>query len=333
LAPLAGFSDLPFRLICRELGAAVACTEMVSAKGLIYGLRSRQEGGATEDLLLTTPDDAPLVVQLFGDDPDFLGQAVEVLRARGYRYFDLNMGCAVPKVCKSGAGAALLRDPERALAAAGAMLRAAEPGCAGCKLRLGWDATSPVYLELGKALEDAGAAWLSLHPRYARQGFSGQADAAGLTALARRVSIPVIASGDLFSAEDGLARLESGARGVMFARGALSNPAIFRRYGALRRGEEAPEHLEPDELLRLITRHAELARRYSPAPRPRRGRAARRSEAENRDTALSRMRIIAPRYIKNQTGAKHLRLALGRCHDWAEFEAILAEFFSVIAPS
>jgi tRNA-dihydrouridine synthase B len=323
LAPLAGFSDLPFRLICRELGAAVACTEMVSAKGLIYGLRSRQEGGATEDLLITTPEDAPLVVQLFGDDPDFLSRAVEVLRSRGYRYFDLNMGCAVPKVCKSGAGAALLRDPDRALAVAGAMIRAAEPGCAGCKIRLGWDAASPVYLDLGKALEDRGAAWLTLHPRYARQGFSGQADAAGLEALARRVAIPVIASGDLFSAEDGVARLKTGAHGVMFARGALSNPTNFRRYLALRRGEDAPEHLGPKELLRLITRHAELARLHSPAPRPRRGRA----EAQTRDPALARMRVIAPRYARNQAGARRLRLALSRCHDWAEFEAILAEFF------
>jgi len=148
LAPLAGFSDLPFRLLCREAGAAVACTEMVSAKGLIYGLKSKEKGGGTEDLLVTVQEDNPLVVQLFGEDPDFLSAAVSLLRERGHAFFDLNMGCSVPKVCRTGAGAALLRDPAHALKAATAMIQAAGEGRAGCKIRLGWDAHSSVYLDL-----------------------------------------------------------------------------------------------------------------------------------------------------------------------------------------
>ncbi|HCR11938.1 MAG TPA: dihydrouridine synthase, partial [Desulfovibrio sp.] len=131
LAPLAGFSDLPFRLLCRELGAAAAVTEMVSAKGLFYDSRN------TRRLLATHPDDAPLVVQLFGAEPEYLRRAVRELAGDGYAFFDLNCGCSVRKVVKTGAGAALLGDPERLVACAAAMAEAAGPGRVGVKLRLG----------------------------------------------------------------------------------------------------------------------------------------------------------------------------------------------------
>jgi len=323
LAPLAGFSDLPFRLLCREQGAAVTCTEMVSAKGLIYGLRqksgpaSRQPNG-TEELLASTPEDVPLVVQLFGDDPEFVGAAVEELQQRGFMYFDLNMGCSVPKVTKTGAGAALLREPEQALAVASAMLKKAGPGWAGCKIRLGWDSAAPVYLDLAKGLADAGAAWITLHPRYARQGFSGSADITALEKLARAVPIPILASGDLFTAEDGLQRLEAGAAGVMFARGAMNNPAVFRRYLALRRAEECPAILSARDLLALILRHAELARALTP------GRPGKKGYAP----ALLKMRTVVPRYVRHLPGVKHLRQALARCEDWEDLRAILRNYFS-----
>ncbi|MDR2488488.1 MAG: tRNA-dihydrouridine synthase family protein [Desulfovibrio sp.] len=248
LAPLAGFSDLPFRLLCREQGAAVACTEMISAKGVVYGVRNNKKArdghsGSTDDLLATCPEDSPLVVQLFGAEPEFLTEATELLCGRGFCWFDLNMGCPVPKVTKTGAGAALLREPARAVAAAAAVFRSAGPGRAGCKLRLGWDAVSPVYIDLAKALEDAGAAWITLHPRYARQGFSGEADTEAWEKLVRAVSIPVLASGDLFRAKDALRCLSTGVSGVMFARGAMTNPAIFRRYHSLYRASAAQPSL------------------------------------------------------------------------------------------
>lgn len=338
LAPLAGFSDLPFRLLCREQGAAVACTEMISAKGLVYG--TRQKGKAegksnegTEDLLVTTPADVPLVVQLFGAEPEFLTEATELLRARDFCWFDLNMGCSVPKVTKTGAGSALLREPFRALAAASALFRAAGPGRAGCKIRLGWDAATPVYLDLAKALEDVGAAWITLHPRYARQGFSGAADAGALAKLARAVSIPVLASGDLFRATDALRCLDTGVRGVMFARGAMANPAIFSQYHALRKtpeearrggalpdtGEEnAANVLGREELLALILRHAELARELTPGKPGRRGY----------PPALLKMRTVVPRYTRHLPGVKRLRLALANCESWEELDDILRRFFS-----
>lgn len=332
LAPLAGFSDLPFRLLCREQGAAVACTEMVSAKGLIYGMRKKTAGpGGTEDLLATVPEDAPLVVQLFGDDPHYVGAAARELASRGCTHFDLNMGCSVPKVTRAGAGAALLREPERAVAVARALFRAA-PGAAGCKIRLGWDASAPVFLDLARRLEGEGAAWITLHPRYARQGFSGAVDASALKRLAESLSIPVIASGDLFSAEDALRCLETGVSGVMFARGAMAGPAVFAQYlrglagDPPRQGGARPDTPPstpadaPDAqaLLALIRRHAELARRLTP------GRPGRKGLAP----ALLKMRTVVPRYARHLPGVKKLRLALTRCESWEAFDTTLREFFS-----
>ena len=322
LAPLAGFSDLPFRLLCREQGAAAACTEMVSAKGLIYGLRQKSgqkpvQPNGTEDLLATRSDDAPLVVQLFGEDPEFIGAAVEELQQRGFTCFDLNMGCSVPKVTKTGAGAALLRDPDLALAVASALLKKAGAGRAGCKIRLGWDSAAPVYLELGKRLAGAGAAWITLHPRYARQGFSGHADRAALEKLAKAVDIPVLASGDLFTAEDGLCCLEAGASGVMFARGAMNNPAIFKRYLALRRGGECPAVPAAREVLALIVRHAGLAQSLTPG----------RPGKKGYPPALLKMRTFVPRYVRHLPGVKHLRQALTRCEGWDDLRAALRDFF------
>ena len=328
LAPLAGFSDLPFRLLCREAGAAVACTEMVSAKGLIYGLKSREKSGGTEDLLVTVQGDNPLVVQLFGEDPDFLSAAVSLLRERGHVFFDLNMGCSVPKVCRTGAGAALLRDPANALKVATAMIQAAGEGRAGCKIRLGWDAHSSIYLDLAKGLEDAGAAWICLHPRYARQGFGGKADIAALEKLAGSVRIPVIASGDLFTAEDGIAVLQTGVQGVMFARGALVNPTVFRRFRLLLAGGTAPAAPAPEELLLLIQRHGQLAREYSPCRAEGKKRGRRRAVIEERDPALMKMRTVVPRYVRHLPGAKQLRLALSRCVSWDELDILLDSFFA-----
>ncbi|MDR2800086.1 MAG: tRNA-dihydrouridine synthase family protein, partial [Desulfovibrio sp.] len=245
LAPLAGYSDLPFRILCREFGAAVACTEMVSARGLVCGLRRRSEDGREPglDLLRTHPADDPLVVQLFGAEPEYMAAAARELAGRGYTYFDLNMGCPAPKIKKSGAGAALLRDPARAALVARALFRAVGKGRAGCKLRLGADAASPVYLELGQRLADEGAAWLTLHPRHGKQGFSGVADIRAVEFLAEKVNIPVLASGDLFRAEDALKYLDAGAAGVMFGRGALADPLIFRKYLAV--SAFGPENARP----------------------------------------------------------------------------------------
>jgi tRNA-dihydrouridine synthase B len=307
LAPLAGYSDLAFRLLCRENGAAACCTEMISAKGRIH------KSPGTGDLLHTHPLDAPLVVQLFGSEPAGVAGAVEMLLERGFRYFDLNLGCAAPKVTRGGSGAALLRDIPRALAVAGAMFALAEPGCAGCKLRLGWENGDQTWRVLAPALADAGAGWLTLHPRSARQGFAGRADWTVFAELAALLSIPLIASGDLMKAEDGARCLAAGGpRCVMYARGALRDPAIFAAHRALTAGRD-PAAPDPQALHRRIRRYAELVRAHG-----------RRGEK----SALLRMRSLAPRYASRLPGVRLLRRVLCGCKSWEEFDDILEDFFS-----
>ena len=300
LAPLAGYSDLPFRLLCREYGAAVCVTEMVSAKGLVY------ESPGTNELLMTLPEDQPLVVQIFGAEAYFLGRAVELLRQAGYGWFDLNMGCSVSKVLRQGAGAAMLGDVENILVVARAMIEAAGHGRVGFKLRLGLDDARPVLPDLALRLEDAGAGWLTLHPRTARQGFGGTAQWDAIAGLARRLSIPLLASGDLFCAADGVACLKStGATGVMYARGAMHNPAIFADHATLLAGSPV-EQADGPRLRAMISRHLQLARAHCP------GKAA-----------LWKMRSVVPRYVRTLPGARALRQELCHCSDWEELDRLL----------
>jgi tRNA-dihydrouridine synthase B len=279
---------------------------MVSAKGLVYS------GAGTRELLATAPEDQPLVVQLFGSEPEFLRQAVEILREAGYGWFDLNMGCSVRKVMRQGAGAALLDDPANALAAAKAMLAAAGRGRVGFKLRLGANGEypGPALTALALRLQDMGAGWLALHPRTARQGFSGQANWDAIAGLAHNLSLPLLASGDLLTAEDGLRCLDhTGAAGVMYARGAMRNPAIFAAHRALCQ-KESPKKTAP--LHSMILRHIALARALGP---------------DNR--ALRKMRSVIPHYARSAPGVRVLRDAICRCANWRELEDALAAFFRI----
>ena len=325
LAPLAGYSNLPFRLICRQFGAKVACTEMISAKGIYYSLQQSKRpnledvtngnGKATWALLASTPEDSPLVIQLFGAEPEIMQVAVEsvleLFNAPNGRkvYFDLNMGCSVPKVAKTGCGAAMLRNTANALQVAKAMLAAAGPGNVGFKLRLGWQSGEDVYLNLAKELEQAGAGWITLHPRYAKQGYSGKAHWPAIAKLKQNLTIPVIASGDLLQAFDAVSCIkETGADSVMFARGALTNPLIFDEYTSLLANKEIKPKT-PQQLVALIQNHIALARKF----------------CDNRH-ALSQMRGFIPRYVHNFKGVRLLRQDLTACQNWLELDEILNNF-------
>lgn len=300
LAPLAGYSDLPFRLLCREHGCRVAVTEMVSAKGLIY------QSPGTQELLMTSAGDEPLVVQLFGSEEPFLVQAVARLREAGFRYFDLNCGCPVRKVSKTGSGAALLKEPQHLLRLAKAMIGATEPGCMGFKIRLGWYVGQPVFLDVAKGLEELGAGWVTMHPRYGAQGFTGHADWTQLAVLKKSVSLPVIASGDLFLAEDAIRCVEqTGVDSIMFARGALNDPAIFERYLALRGQAQAPEKCGRQAIV-LVRRLCDL---YTGHGMDRLG--------------LLKMRTLVPRFLKGLPGARGLRRDIVFCKTWDEVFALL----------
>ncbi len=222
LAPLAGITNLPFRLICRQAGAVLAYTEMVSVNGLV------REGAKTLALLTSNSGDRPLGIQLFGDKPDDLAEAARIVEGFG-DLLDINMGCPVRKVVGTGAGSALLQDPLK-IAAIVRAVRAATKLPLTIKIRSGWHCGDNVFQEVGRIAEAEGCDAITLHPRSRSQMFSGHSEWSQLAEMKGALSIPVLGSGDLFSPEDCLRMLkETGCDGIMIARGALGNPWIFRQ--------------------------------------------------------------------------------------------------------
>jgi nifR3 family TIM-barrel protein len=222
LAPLAGITNLPFRLICRQAGASLAFTEMVSVNGLV------REGIKTLALLKSCPEDRPLGIQLFGDKPADLAEAARMVEGHG-NLLDINMGCPVRKVVGTGAGSALLQEPLK-IAAIVRAVRAATRLPLTIKIRSGWHCGDNVFSEVGRIAQEEGCDAITLHPRSRSLMFSGHADWSQLADMKRTLSIPVLGSGDLFTPEDCLRMLrETGCDGIMIARGALGNPWIFRQ--------------------------------------------------------------------------------------------------------
>lgn len=222
LAPLAGITNLSFRLICRQAGASLAYTEMVSVNGLV------REGVKTIALLKSSPEDRPLGIQLFGDKPYDLAEAARMVEGYG-DLLDINMGCPVRKVVGTGAGSALLQEPLK-IAAIVRAVRAATKLPLTIKIRSGWHCGDNVFQEVGRIAESEGCDAITLHPRSRSLMFSGQADWTQLKEMKAALSIPVLGSGDLFTPEDCLRMLrDTGCDGIMIARGALGNPWIFRQ--------------------------------------------------------------------------------------------------------
>lgn len=226
LAPLAGITNLPFRLICRRAGAALAFTEMVSVNGLV------REGVKTLALLKSCAGDRPLGIQLFGDKAADLAEAARMVEGYG-ELLDINMGCPVRKVVGTGAGSALLQDPLKIAAIVRAVRKATSLPLT-IKIRSGWHCGSEVFHEVGRIAEAEGCDAITLHPRSRSQMFSGHSNWDHLTQLKQTVKIPVLGSGDLFTPEDCQHMLsETGCDGIMIARGALGAPWIFRQVAEL----------------------------------------------------------------------------------------------------
>lgn len=250
LAPMAGITNLPMRLIARECGASMCFTEMVSVNGLV------RDGKKSFDLLQGSPADRPLGIQLFGDDPRVLAEGARLVESYG-DLVDINMGCPVRKVVNTGAGSALLREPERVRAIIRGV-RQATPLPLTIKIRIGWQADEPNFLEIARIAEGEGCNAITLHPRSQAQMFEGDADWSKITELKQSVNIPVIGSGDLFSAGDIIAMLDqTGCDGVMVARGALGYPWIFSEALDILAGRE-PHLPTPAEKLSAALRHLEL---------------------------------------------------------------------------
>ncbi|MHC6202491.1 tRNA dihydrouridine synthase DusB [Breznakiellaceae bacterium SP9] len=229
LAPLAGFTDRAFRSICIEEGADFTYTELVSSEALVrHPLEAASE---TAQLLRRASNEKQYAVQLFGGDPATLAKAAALLEPFAPSAVDLNAGCPVPKVLKTGAGAALMKTPAKIGHIVEGLVKASRQYLGGVpvsvKMRSGWDASSINYRECARIAVDAGAALLCLHPRTRSQGYSGTSDWSLIKDLAD-FNVPVVGSGDLFSPEDGQRMLrETGCAAIMFARGAQGNPFIF----------------------------------------------------------------------------------------------------------
>lgn len=221
LAPLAGITDLPFRLVVKRLGCGMVCSEMISANGLVRGSQK------TRAMLDTAAEEFPLSIQLFGADPAVMADAAAQAAACGAAVIDINFGCSVKKVVKTGAGAALMREPQRARA----ILRAVRMAVAApvtIKIRSGWDASGDQALEIARIAEEEGVDSLCVHPRTATQGFSGKADWRIITRIKKALHIPVIGNGDIVCADDALSMMEqTRCDAVMVGRAAMGNPWIF----------------------------------------------------------------------------------------------------------
>jgi len=250
LAPMAGITDLPYRLIMKSFGAGLVFTEMVSANGLI------RDGRRTFTLLDSDPAERPLGLQLFGNEPKILAEAAAMLAGRG-ELLDLNLGCPVPKVVRSGAGSALLRDPIQ-VGRIVAAVRRTWSGPLTVKIRSGWDDSSLNYLTVAQTAIAAGADAITLHPRTRAQGFSGQAAWEHIRRLREAVTVPVIGSGDIFAAEDALSmERQTGCHGVMIGRGGYGNPWLLRNILRLQDGHEQILPTPP-ERLETALRHLDL---------------------------------------------------------------------------
>jgi len=302
LAPMAGITNLPVRLLARAQGASLCFTEMVSVNGLV------RDGRKSFDLMRSTSEDRPLGVQLFGDNPELLAEGAR-LSADGADLIDINMGCPVKKVVGSGAGSALLQSPEKIKAIVRAV-RAATKLPLTVKIRSGWKPDSINFLLVGRIVQDEGADAVTLHPRTRNQMFEGKSDWAHIAALKENLQIPVLGSGDLFTAEAVIEMLQqTGCDGVMIARGALGNPWIFRQVQAMQDNTVAIA-ATPEEKFTVAMRHLDLYVADS-----------------GERIAVREMRKHLCWYAKGISGAAQFRAAVNRLDKRADLEAAMKDFF------
>ena len=256
LAPMAGVTDMPFRVICHEMGCPMATSEMLSAKGYLLSPRGNR---ATAQLLAVSPgEEGAVALQIFGHEPDIMARAAEELTRDGrYAMLDINMGCPVPKIVGNGEGSALMRDPVQAARIIAAVAKASHVPVT-VKMRLGFEAGSEAYLLLGQLAQESGASMITLHARTRSQFYEGHADWSAIRRLKQRVSIPVVGNGDVTCADDALRMLEeTGCEGVAVGRAAQGNPWIFGQIADAMAGK-TPRIPSPREKLDVLLRHARM---------------------------------------------------------------------------
>ena len=300
LGPMAGVTDLPFRLLCKEQGAGLLCMEMVSAKGIFYNNKN------TESLLQIHPEEIPVSLQLFGSDPKIVSEMAKRIEERPFSILDINMGCPVPKVVRNGEGSALMKNPKLVYELVSATVKAIKKPVT-VKIRKGFDDEHVNAVEIAKIIEEAGAAAVAVHGRTREQYYSGKADWEIIRQVKEAVSIPVIGNGDVTSGEKAIAlRKQTGCDGVMIARGAQGNPWIFSELLEYERSGKLPERPDVEEIKKTMLRHARLQIEY-----------------KGNFTGIREMRKHVAWYTKGLHGAARLRDQINQVESYAELENLL----------
>ena len=300
LGPMAGVTDLPFRLLCKEQGAGLLCMEMVSAKAILYNNKN------TESLLDIHPDETPVSLQLFGSDPKIMSEMAKRIEERPFAILDINMGCPVPKVVKNGEGSALMKQPKLVYDIVSAIVKAIQKPVT-VKIRKGFDDEHVNAVEIAKIVEEAGAAAVAVHGRTREQYYSGKADWEIIRQVKEAVSIPVIGNGDVTSAQSAEAlRKQTGCDGIMVARGAQGNPWIFSELTAYEESGTIPPRPSTEIIRDTMLRHARL-------------QMVQKGEA----AGIREMRKHVAWYTKGLHGSARLRERINQVESYEELEKFL----------
>ena len=252
LAPMAGVTDLPFRLLCKEQGAGLLCMEMVSAKAIYYNNKN------TEALMEIDERELPVSLQLFGSDADIMSEMAKRIEERPFAILDLNMGCPVPKVAGNGEGSALMKNPQLVREIVSKVVRAIEKPVT-VKIRKGFDEEHVNAVEIAKIIEDCGAAAVAVHGRTREQYYSGKADWDIIRQVKEAVSIPVIGNGDVTGPESAKKMMEeTGVDGIMIGRACRGNPWIFKQINEYLKTGVIPEKPSIEEVREMMLRHARM---------------------------------------------------------------------------
>lgn len=303
LAPMAGITDLPFRLICRRLGCGMTVSEMVSAKGLLY------KNVKTTEMLRIDDGERPTAIQLFGSVPAELAEAARMVEASGADMIDFNMGCPVPKIVNNGEGSALMKNPQLAHDILAAMVKAVKIPVT-VKFRAGWDDANRNAVEIARAVESAGVSAVAVHGRTRQQFYEGKADWSIIADVKQAVKVPVFGNGDIFTVADGLRMLEqTGCNGLMIGRGADGNPWLFTALAAALRGEPLPQPPSLKERLAQAAEHLEMLIAY-----------------KNEVVAVKEMRRHISAYLKGMPHAAEFRGRFHKVDTQEQFSELLTEY-------
>ena len=300
LAPMAGVTDLPFRLLCKEQGAGLLCMEMVSAKAIQYNNKN------TKALLEIHPEEKPVSLQLFGSDPDVISEIAKRIEELPFAILDINMGCPVPKIVKNGEGSALMKNPKLVYEIVSKTAKAIQKPVT-VKIRKGFDDSCINAVEIAKIVEEAGGKAVAVHGRTREQYYSGKADWDIIRKVKEAVSIPVIGNGDVVSGESAIAlQKETGCDGVMIGRGAQGNPWIFSELLEYEKTGKMPERPSMEEIRKMMLRHAQLQMQY-----------------KGEYLGIREMRKHVSWYTTGLPNSAKMRDEINRVESYAELEVLL----------